>query len=1288
MKNFNKLIISFITSQEVLKLSSGEVKNSDTINYRTLKPEPDGLFCQKIFGPIKKNFCNCIIYKEKNVHYGKCKKCGVIINKLYLRRENIGHIFLQCKVFHIFIVKTIPYYLSLILDLKKNFVEKIVYYDIYLVMESSLKYIPVNTYIKASVYFKIFNKIEGKCKIKSGCDAICFLLNKINYKDEVFKLKKNLSFFYKNEKKRNIERYKILSYFLKKKKKIEDFMIDVLPVIPCSLRPIVKTSNKRFASSDLNELYATVINRNERLRKVNKIEAPEFILRTEKKLLQESVDCLFENGKKETFYKKNTRKPLKSISDNLKGKKGIFRNNLLGKRVDFSGRSVIVVEPNMKLDYCCIPIKIAMELFRPFVYRKLIKKYYCNNIIEAKQHVDVFSKKSVFCLKKIIKNKYIILNRAPTLHRLGIQSFKIILVKDRAIHIHPLVCSAYNADFDGDQMGVHIPLSKISLLETKLILKSTKNIISPANGSITILPTQDIILGIHYLTSENYIIKKKTDYFDNINDVINYYFINGEVNYCIYYKLYNGKFIKTSCRRVLIFKLLPEKKIYINYNKILYKSDIYNMIYYIYRKYNKKFFFKFIYKIVELGFYYATKSGISMSKSDLKFVSKNSFDFYIDEILKKLSFLKKMFGKGETFKKLQSKIFNHFYNDINKKMFKKISKRSLISNKKTLYKDNLNSLNCIYSSGSKGSEHQINQISGVRGYMMKYDGSLLKTPVLSNFYVGLNTDQYFLSSHGARKGLSDTSLKTADSGYLTRRLVDVSHDLVINAYDCMTKKSSKISINKNNYKQYLGYCIYSNIYLKKKVFLKKNSILNENILLKIIKKNISFINIRNPIFCSLKKGICSLCYGIDFSKNKLVDQGQAVGIIASQSIGEPGTQLTMRTFHTGGVYLNKTQSNNFFFNKYCFLNAISYNIFENKSLYYYINNHCKFNLVSLSGDLLFKGSINPGINFKKMNDLNFSIIKFSKTDSCKKCVINSYKVIIKYFNFENNYSINKKKNYTYFYISYNKIQKIPYIVLIKGSKNITCFLYNNYILRIKKRYKDLYDIKIYYYIYENYHKDITDSLDEVSNIFENRLSSFCNTIQYYDGILNFNKKGFFYKNLFLNRSYFIDTFSPRFLGKKNMLNKGFIISRKDYTLNDYLSFVGVNIFCNHFVKEISDIYNYHGISISRKHFEVILRKMINYVRLTKGDNINYFQNQIFKLAKFNKKKYFHKRYLYGITKSSLDSDSFISAASFQDTLKILLKASLYNKKDKLIGLKENVIVGKNIPAGTGYFFKN
>ncbi|MGX7576411.1 DNA-directed RNA polymerase subunit beta' [Candidatus Vidania fulgoroideorum] len=1286
MINFKKIGISLMTSKEILKLSNGEVKKSDTVNYRTLKPEKKGLFCQKIFGPYKKNCCNCTEYKKKNLLNDKCKKCGVRVNNLYLKRINIGHIKLQCEVFHIFLISTIPYYLSLILDYKKLTVEKIIYFDIYFVIESNIKEIKKNTFISSNYYFKMFNKISGMCTVKSGCEAIKILLERIDYEKEFISLKKELPSFYKKGMKRKIERFKLIKNFLKKNIRMEDYLISILPVLPCGLRPIVKVNDK-FISSDINELYSLVLNRNERLRKVKRIEAPEFVLKTEKKLLQESVDCLFENGKKETFYKRNTKTPLKSISDNLKGKRGIFRNNLLGKRVDYSARSVIVVEPNIKLDYCGIPIEIAVELFRPFIYRELLKRYYCNNVIQAKENVDKFNKYTLKCLKKIIKNKYIILNRAPTLHRLSVQSFKIILVKDRAIHIHPLVCTSFNADFDGDQMGVHIPISKESLYETKILLKSTRNIISPANGNITILPTQDVILGINYLTDNNYLIKDHIEYFDNVNEVLNYYFIKNEKNYCIYFKLKSGVFIKTSCRRILFFSILPEKNMYFKYNKTLYKKDIYDIIYYVYNKYDKKFFFKFIYKILELGFYYATKSGISISSNDLKYLNKDEFKEIINDIMNKLKILRRSLGYSNTFLNIEKKIFSNFYDKINNEMINFICSEKIINKNNKIFKGNLNSFSKIYISGSKGSEYQINQISGVRGFMMKTDGTPINTPVLSNFYIGLNTEQYFLSSHGARKGLSDTSLKTANSGYLTRRLVDVSHDLVIKNFDCKTSKYSRIFFNKKNYIEYLGYYTHSDIFNKNKILLKKNSILNDKNFSIILDNKINYLNIRTPVFCALKRGICSLCYGIDFSKNSLVNSGQSVGIIAAQSIGEPGTQLTMRTFHTGGVYITKKKSNIYKFNKYCFLVNNTYNMLLDSNKNCQTNNDCSVNLVDLSGKLLYKGNIKPGIRYNNLHCLKFSKIKFLKKNVNKKNVLNIKNVNIEFINFNNNYKFIKKKKNFFFYINYNKVSEMPYIIFEKNNEKVSCFLYNNYVLKIKNN-NFLYNIKIYYYKYSSYHRDINDSLLEVSNLFENRINSNYNSIQYYDGVAKFNRRGLFINNDFLKKKYKINTNSPFYLGKKLLINKGVIISNNQYNLNKFLELVGINNFTKHFVKELNKIYGYHNIKISRKHYEVIIRKMISYVKITKKNDSKYYQNQIIKVINYNKKNSLYKRNILGITKVSLDSDSFISSSSFQDTVKILLRASIFNKIDKLRGLKENVIIGKFIPAGTGIFYNN
>ncbi|MGX7589401.1 DNA-directed RNA polymerase subunit beta' [Candidatus Vidania fulgoroideorum] len=1280
MKKINFLEIYILTNKEIILNSSGEVKNSETINYRTLKPEVGGLFCQKIFGPIKKNFCNCNKFKISNVLKNKCKICNVKINSNISRRINFGHISLRSPVVHIWFFKSIPSKISLILNIKLSILEKIIYYEKYIIIESKIKKFKKGLIINEKKYYNLKLEYKDKLIIKTGAEAIEILLKNINIYKEFYKTKNILKKINKKNNKekkyyyKNLDRLKIFRSFIINKTKLNIFVFKNIPVLPPDLRPIIKIKKDKFASSDLNELYKRIIDRNNRLKRLFNIGAPEFVIKEEKKLLQESVDCLFDNGRRSKFFKSN-KKLFKSLSENIKGKKGRFRQNLLGKRVDYSARSVIVVEPNMKLTQCGIPKKIAFELFRPFIYNFLIKNGISITYNVAKEEVDMKTNVALEALKKIIKKRPILINRAPTLHKLSIQGFYPFLVNDNAIHIHPLICTSFNADFDGDQMAVHIPLSYKSVLETKKLLLSSKNILNSSNGNISILPTQDIILGLNFLSEKVINLKNNFSFFDNFREVINYYYLNGEKNEKIIFKINKSNFIKTTVRRIFLYSLIPIKKIFFNYNKILVKKDVYNMINDIYNFLNKKKFIKFLCKLTSLGFHFATLSGISLSISDIclkvkkkKIINcciKTYYYYYMNYKKKNISLKEKI--------KKSNKIWKYFINYLNFLFFNSISKKkkNIFNKKKYIIKNN--SLYKIFCSGAKGTDSNLYQIISTRGFIIRTDGTLFNIPIISNFKDGLNSIQYFISSYGARKGLSDTSLKTANSGYLTRRLIDVSQDLVINKKNCYTKKFSRVIIKKN-INRYFGYCLYNNVYLKNKKIINKNTLIDEKIIKKIIKSKINYLTIRSPIFCNLNKGICSYCYGMDFSNKKIVDAGKAVGVIAAQSIGEPGTQLTMRTFHTGGVFLLKNKFIKSSFDKFCFVQFYHDFNFSYKNFYF---NKFKINLININGKLLKKKKINAGYNFNIFNNYNLLKLKLKKNNNNIYCIFG----YVKFLNFNKNIYIKKKK----YYLLKNKIFSNTFIKLVSFNKIFFIPIINKYLVEIKK--KKLFNIIYIKYFHKKKIKgDITNSLELISNIFENRnkksnYSYITGKYKIQNNILKIknNEKKLFFK---LSKNY-INFFD-------NIIIRGYSIS-KNFNLPDYLNIVGIEKFNNYFKNKIYNIYKNHGIFINRKHIEIILKQMISSAILIKRSKINFFNFQILnrnKLINFNKKKRdlnIFKTNLIGITKSSLSFHSFISSASFQNTVNILVNSSLLRKKDFLLGIKENVILGRLIPSGTGFF---
>ncbi|MGX7582459.1 DNA-directed RNA polymerase subunit beta' [Candidatus Vidania fulgoroideorum] len=1262
MKKINFAEINISSKEEIISWSSGEVKNSETINYRTLKPEIGGLFCQKIFGPIKNNYCNCSNFKFSNIINDKCNVCNVKINCVYLRRRSMGHINLKSPVVHIWFLKSIPSKLGLIINMKLSKLEKIIYYEKYIVLKSKIKTIKKGTVINEKKYYNYKTEYKKNIKIKTGADAVEYLLNEINLYKEYYKIKKKLK-SKKNIKKYyiNLERLKIFKSFILNKIKLNIFILKTIPVISPDLRPIVKLNKDKFASSDLNELYKRIITRNNRLKKLFNIGAPEFVVKEEKKLLQESVDCLFDNGRKAKYFKSNN-KLFKSLSENIKGKKGRFRQNLLGKRVDYSGRSVIVVEPNMKINYFGIPVNMAFELFRPFIYSYLVIKGFSITYNVAKEEVDMKTNVAFKALKKIIKNRPLILNRAPTLHKLSIQGFYPFLVNTNAIHIHPLVCTAFNADFDGDQMAVHVPISYKAIIETKKLLLPSKNIFNQSNGNISILPTQDIILGLNFL-SENVNEKENIYFFNNVKEAKNYYYFNFEKNKKIILRIKKNFYIKTTLRRIFFYSIFPIKKIFFNYNKQLNKKDIHKIINDVSLFVDKEKLLKFILDLTKLGFEFSTKSGISLSINDFFFKQNKKkqmnyyfkiYGHYINEYKKKKILYKKKYEKNIN-------LWNYVINNINFYSMIKIAK-----------KKKMNPLYRIFISGSKGADSNIYQLIGARGLMTRTNGSYFETPIISNFKDGLNSIQYFISSFGARKGLADTAIKTANSGYLTRRLVDIAQDVVINKIDCFTNKFFRIIIENNNYKDYNGFCLSHNLYHKKKLLFNKNSVIDDNLIKKLKKNKITYLNIRNPLTCNLIRGICSKCYGTDFSKKKIVNLGIAVGVIAAQSIGEPGTQLTMRTFHTGGVVSsekkNKKQKSLYF----CFTIFSHYFNFCYKKQYF---NKFYALLININGNLINKEIINAGYNKIKNKIKPY----YYKNKTFKKKILFCCLGYLKYLNFRKINYVKTKKNY----------------FLQKTSISYIKIFYKNNFLFVPLDYKKLVEIKIkkfFNVLYVKYFSkkyfigDITNSLELISNIFELR---FKKTKEYsnINGVCKKKKKIIEISNFKKIINYHSDKIINFF---DNVVLKGESLNNKNNFYNN-LNIVGVEKYNIYFRNKISSIYNNYGIYINKKHFDVILKQMLLKAILIKKSKIKYFNLQILrkkKIVDFNFKQKdtnIFKTLISGITKSSLSIHSYISSASFQNTVNVLINASLFQKKDFLLGIKENVILGRLIPSGTGFF---
>ncbi|MDH3003850.1 MAG: DNA-directed RNA polymerase subunit beta' [Candidatus Shikimatogenerans sp. JK-2022] len=1367
-KNYiNKIKIKLYSPELILKDSYGEVLNSETINYRTQKPEIDGLFCEKIFGPINDYECSCGKYKNKRYKGIFCDRCGVEITKKNVRRKRIGHIKLCIPIVHIWSFKCLPNKLAYLINKNSKDIESIIYYEKYIIIKiknlkikkKNGKFYKKYDLINEDEYYNIiennYKNNKNNLIIKIGGEAILEILKKININKLFNKLNKKL-YKLKTYKKTNeiLKRLYVIKLFKKglTVNKLEYMIIKILPVIPPDLRPLVLLDNGKYASSDLNDFYRKIIIRNNRLKKLININAPEIILKNEKRMLQESVDSLFDNSRRVLSFKSDSNRTLKSLSDNLKGKQGRFRHNLLGKRVDYSARSVIVVEPKLKLHECGISKDIALELYKPFLIKNIINRGIVKTIKSAKK---IIKKKYNFIwniLKDIIKGHPILLNRAPTLHRLSIQAFQPILIKEQVIKLHPLVCSAFNADFDGDQMAIHLPLSIESILEAQLLMLAPQNILNISNGSPIITPSQDIILGLYYLTKKKY-KNYKNKIYNNFNEIIIIYNLNKIKLHDNIKLLLNNKIILTTVGRVIFNNILPKK---INFfNKKINKNRIKIIIEKVLLNYNIIVTTKFLDNLKKLGFYYCYKGGLSFNIKDL--IVNKSKNKIINKTLKKVKLVIKHYNIGLITK-------NERYNkiiDYWSKTTDNIAK-SVIKNMK--YDNNgFNSIYMMLDSGARSSIDQIRQLSGMRGLMAKpkkfnlqndnINSEIIENPIISNFFDGLSVLEYFISTHGARKGLADTALKTADAGYLTRRLVDVAQDVIIIEKDCKTIKGIKIKNynNKINYNNILGRILLNNIYYKKNILIKKNKLINKLIINKIKKYNINYIYIRSPLTCETKNGLCTKCYGANLSNNKIVKIGETVGIIAAQSIGEPGTQLTLRTFHVGGSASNISEDYKLISNH----NGII--IFKNLN---YIKKKNKYIVITRLSELFIKNKYNKKIIFKK-NIPYGSILYFKNKDIINKgdliykwdpynvILISEYNGIINFNKIIKNLTYKNYKDentgYNEKIIIESKNKNIIPSLIIKNKNNKILKNYNLPIgsyLNVKNKEK-IKKGKILIKIPRKYYKskDITGGLPRLSELFEARNTINPAIVSEIDGIVKYNKVNKGNINIIIKSPYF------NIKKKYNIkTSKQILVQNNDYikncsqlsdgliSLNDILYIKGIKKLQKYLIKKLQEVYKAQGVQINNKHFEIIINQMLKKVKIIdsgdtkfiKGDIINiydflkvnkkiknkvkiiksiynkYKKNKIinkYKLLLINdyltmkkKKKIISikllpaiaKPILQGITKAALNNKSFISSASFQETTKILSESAISGKIDYLKGLKENVIIGNKIPAGTGF----
>ena len=1340
-QRFGSIRITLASPEKIKSWSYGEIKKPETINYRTFRPEKDGLFCARIFGPIKDYECLCGKYKRMKFRGIICEKCGVEVTKANVRRERMGHINLSSPVAHIWFLKSLPSRISLAIDMKLKEVEKVLYFESFIVIEPGLTSLKKHQLITEEELIKYQSEFgDSAFTAGIGAEAILEMLQSLNLEDEKNKLQNTLKETKsKVAEERTIKRLKLIDSFIQSGNKPEWMILTTIPVIPPELRPLVPLDGGRFATSDLNDLYRRVINRNNRLKRLMDLKAPDIIIRNEKRMLQESVDALFDNGRRGRVITGTGKRPLKSLAESLKGKQGRFRQNLLGKRVDYSGRSVIVVGPDLKLHQCGLPKKMALELFKPFLYARLDKLGLATTIKQAKKIVEKEKDEVWDALELIVREHPVILNRAPTLHRLGIQAFEPKLIEGNAIELHPLVCAAFNADFDGDQMAVHVPLSLEAQLEARVLMMSTNNILSPSNGKPIIVPTQDMILGLYYLSQDPLQNEKIEGYFPDINEIeqaLDSKAINVHSRIISRFKTKdsNGKEIlekyTSTAGRFLLASILPK-----NHNikfslvdRVLPKKIVSEIIDIVFRFCGQKGTVIFCDNLKNLGFKHAFKAGISFGKDDL--IIPENKEKLVNETKKLIEEYEEQYSeglitKGEKYNKVVD-AWSKCTDRVAGEMMKKISSKGDKSKKSK----ELNSVFMMSDSGARGSAAQMKQLAGMRGLIAKPSGEIIETPIISNFKEGLTALEYFNSTHGARKGLADTALKTANSGYLTRRLCDVAQDLVIVTSDCGCDEKNSVSLSEiieggniivSLSERSLGRVAAQDIKnpINGEILVKANEMITEEICEKIDTAGVKLIKVFSVITCLQKNGICSKCYGRDLSRGTLISEGEAVGMIAAQSIGEPGTQLTMRTFHVGGTAQVK-QDSQIISNTDGILKIINKNLLEDsKKNLVVMGRSTQLSIEDEKGQQKALHKIPYGAKLFFQNDEKIKKgTKICEWDPYTTPVIAEKSGTANYVDLIDGVSLAEttddatgiSSKSVIDWRSQSKNTELKPRVTLRDEKGKVIkkaddnearyYLVPDSILSIGDGQKvSAGDVLARLPKETSKTKDITGGLPRVAELFEARRPKESAIIAENDGMVKFGKevRGKLKVTIATENGEESNYLIPK--GKHINFNEGEKIKKGEYLLDgspaphDILRILGVQELAEYFINEVQEVYRLQGVVINDKHIETILRQMLRKVEIkNSGDSkflageiidINEFDEHNDELIKNKKKAALGERVLMGITKASLQTNSFISAASFQETTRILTDAAIKGKVDKLKGLKENVIVGRLVPAGTG-----
>jgi DNA-directed RNA polymerase subunit beta' len=1346
-EHFEVIKVGMASPEKIRSWSYGEVKKPETINYRTFKPERDGLFCAKIFGPIKDYECLCGKYKRLKHRGVICEKCGVEVTQTKVRRERMGHIDLAAPCAHIWFLKSLPSRLGLVLDMTLRDIERVLYFEAYVVTDPGMTPLKKYSIMSEDDFDAKYQEYGDEFQAKMGAEGIKELLQNMEIDSEIERLRGDLSGSEMKVKK-NAKRLKVLEAFKKSGIKPEWMVLDVLPVLPPDLRPLVPLDGGRFATSDLNDLYRRVINRNSRLRRLLELKAPEIIARNEKRMLQEAVDSLLDNGRRGKAMTGANKRALKSLADMIKGKSGRFRQNLLGKRVDYSGRSVITVGPTLMLHQCGLPKLMALELFKPFIFARLEAMGVATTVKAAKKEVEAGTPVVWDILEEVIKEHPVMLNRAPTLHRLGIQAFEPILIEGKAIQLHPLVCSAFNADFDGDQMAVHVPLSVEAQMEARTLMLASNNVLFPANGEPSIVPSQDVVLGLYYTTRERINGKGEGLVFADTGEVRRAFDagvveLNARINVRLTEYTKNketGEFVpstklwETTAGRALLSEILPKGLPFANINKALKKKEISKLINVSFRKCGLKETVVFADKLLQSGFRLATKAGISICIDDM-LVPSEKHDI-IERAKKEVKEIEQQYvsglvTSGERYNKVVD-IWGKSGDEVSKVMMAKLSKEMVTDRHgNQVPQESFNSIYMMADSGARGSAAQIRQVAGMRGLMAKPDGSIIETPITANFREGLNVLEYFISTHGARKGLADTALKTANSGYLTRRLVDVTQDLVVTEHDCGTHEGSVMraiveggEVIESLRERVLGRTLADDVLHpeRRTVMATAGSMLDEDLMDELEAAGVDELKVRTALTCETRFGICATCYGRDLGRGGLINHGEAVGVIAAQSIGEPGTQLTMRTFHIGGAASRAAIASS--------VEAKSNgSIGFNATMRYVTNGKGELVVISRSGEIIIhdehgrererhKVPYGATLTVKADQAVKAGTI-LANWDPLTRPIITEFAGKAHFENVQEGLTVAKQVDEVTGLSTLVVIDpkrrgsaKVvrPQVKLIDASGNEVKIPGTDHSVTIGfpvgalVQVRDGQDVApgevlARIPIEGQKTRDITGGLPRVAELFEARSPKDKGVLAEVTGTVSFGKetKGKVRLQITDPDGKVWEELVPK---EKNILvHEGQVVNKGESVVDgpadpqDILRLLGPEELARYIVDEVQDVYRLQGVKINDKHIEVIVRQMLRRVVVENPGDSNYISGEQVErsemlntneaLQKDGKLPATYSNLLLGITKASLSTDSFISAASFQETTRVLTEAAIMGKRDELRGLKENVIVGRLIPAGTG-----